>query len=372
MAGNTFGEIFRVTTFGESHGPAMGCIIDGCPAGLELSNEDIEKELLRRQPESRKEDEKAEILSGVFEGKTLGTPIMIVIRNSGQITSDYDSLKNIYRTAHADYTWEVKFGHRDHRGGGRSSGRETISRVAAGAVAKKILSLSGIIIRAWASSIAGFQMPIPGGEGFNFDEIERNHLRVPCKLPPETNLPAAKTDSALNEGNFADNCIISKIEEICNEGDSAGGIVSCLIKGIPAGLGEPVFNKLDARIAAAIISIGACKGIEFGAGFASASMKGSENQYSPAEDSEIFPGKNSGGILGGISTGEEIFFNAAFKPTPTTGIPQKVLDKEGNTREITIKGRHDICIVPRVVPVVEAMAALVLLDFILLAQVNKL
>jgi chorismate synthase len=345
MPGNAFGRLFRVTTFGESHGPAMGCVIDGCPSGLELSVADIEKELIRRRPGaaygSRDEEDSPEILSGVFEGKTLGTPIAVIVRNASQNSADYEELKNVYRPGHADFTWEAKYGFRDHRGGGRSSGRETLCRVAAGAVAKKLLAASGVCIRAWVSSIAGLQQPSLGEEGFDFEEIERNLLRVPC-----------------NEGALK---VIAKIEELRNEHDSAGGVVSCLVTGLPAGLGEPVFDKLDARLAAAMLSIGACKGVEFGAGFAAAGMKGSENNGSPGSN-------NAGGILGGISTGQEVFFKAAFKPTPSIGKPQKAVDREGKTREITIKGRHDICIVPRAVPVVEAMAALVLADCSLLSR----
>jgi len=347
MAGNIFGELFKVTTFGESHGEALGCVIDGCPAELEISAADIEKELARRRPGrvygSRDEKDTPEILSGVFEGKTLGSPIAVIVRNTNQNSGDYGELKDIYRPGHADFTWDAKFGFRDWRGGGRSSGRETLCRVAAGAVAKKFLALSGITVRAWVSSVAGLHQPSPGEDDFDFEEIERNPLRVPSKNG------AARA--------------MAKIEELRAEGDSAGGIVTCLATGVPAGLGEPVFDKLDARLAAAALSIGACKGIEFGAGFAAAGLKGSENNS--AENS-------GGGILGGISSGQDIFFRAAFKPTPSIGKPQKALDREGKTREIEIKGRHDVCIVPRAVPVVEAMSALVLADFLLLSRSNKI
>jgi len=347
MAGNIFGELFRVTTFGESHGQALGCVIDGCPAGLEISVADIEKELARRRPGgvygSRDEKDSPEILSGIFEGKTLGSPIAIIVRNTNQKSDDYNEIKDIYRPGHADSTWDAKFGFRDWRGGGRSSGRETLCRVAAGAIAKKFLASSEIVIRAWVSTIAGLQQPSIGEKDFDFDEIERNPLRVP------------------SSGGAAD--AMKKIEELRAEGDSAGGIVSCLVTGVPAGLGEPVFDKLDACLASAIISIGACKGIEFGFGFTAAGLKGSENNS--AENS-------SGGILGGISSGQEILFRAAFKPTPSIGKPQKVLDREGKTREIVIKGRHDVCMVPRAVPVVEAMAALVLADFLLLSRGNRI
>jgi chorismate synthase len=316
MSGNTFGELFRVTTFGESHGLSMGCIIDGCPSGLEISVSDIEQELIRRRPGaqygSREEKDIPEILSGIFEGKTLGSPIAIIVRNTNQNSADYDELKNIYRPGHADFTWEAKYGFRDYRGGGRSSGRETLCRVAAGAVAKKFLALYGISI-------------------------------------------SAQVCSSVN------------MEELQKKGDSAGGIISCLVTGVPAGLGEPVFDKLDARLAAAVLSIGACKGIEFGAGFAAAEMQGSENNDIPCGDGR-FATNNCGGILGGISSGQDIFFRAVFKPTPSISKLQKAYDKNGSIKEISVKGRHDACIVPRAAPVVEAMTALVLADFMLLSR----
>jgi len=355
VSANTFGTIFRVTTFGESHGPAMGCVVDGCPAGLEISAEEIERELSRRRPSSyygsRDEKDTPEILSGVFNGKTLGSPIAIIVRNTNQESRDYDELKDIYRPGHADFTWEEKYGIRDHRGGGRSSGRETLCRVAAAAIAKKYLSLYGITVRAWTSSIAGLKQPDRGEDGFDFNEIERNPLRVPGKK--------SEADA------------MAKIEELRGEGDSSGGVISCLVTGVPAGLGEPVFDKLDARLAAAVLSIGACKGVEFGAGFAAAAMKGSENNDAPREDGK-FATNNCGGVLGGISSGQEIFFRAAFKPTPSIAKRQKVLDRQNNVRETEIKGRHDVCIVPRAVPVVEAMTSLVLADFVLLSRCAKI
>ena len=357
MSGNTFGELFKVTTFGESHGQAAGCVIDGCPAGLELSVDDIEKELARRRPGkvygSRDEKDTPEILSGVFEGKTLGSPITIIVRNTNQNSRDYDALKDIYRPGHADFSWEAKYGLRDHRGGGRTSGRETLCRVAAGAVAKKILALHGISVLAWSSSIAGIKQPSPGEDGFDIEEIERNPFRVPSKLGTEK--------------------AAAKIEALRAEGESAGGVITCLATGLKAGLGEPVFDKLDARIAAAVVSIGACKGIEFGAGFAAADMKGGENNDLPSHDGNgKFATNNCGGILGGISTGQDIIFRAAFKPTPSIRKQQKAFDKNGNIKEIEIKGRHDACIVPRAVVVVEAMTALVLADFLLLSRCTKL
>jgi len=357
MSANTFGELFRVTTFGESHGAAYGCVIDGCPAGLDISLNDIEKELSRRRPGaiygSRNEADTPEILSGVFEGKTLGSPIAIVVRNTNQNSRDYDEIKDIYRPGHADYTWENKYGIRDHRGGGRSSGRETLCRVAAGAVAKKFLALNEISVIAWSSSIAGIKQPSPGEDGFDFEEIERNPYRVPSKSGAEK--------------------VSAKLEELRAEGDSAGGIVTCLATGVPVGLGEPVFDKLDARLAAAIVSIGACKGVEFGAGFAAAALKGSENNDLPSENGKgKFATNNCGGILGGISSGQDIVFNAAFKPTPSISKAQKAFDKDGNVKEITIKGRHDVCIVPRAVVVVEAMTALVLADLLMLKTTTAL
>jgi chorismate synthase len=362
MPGNIFGELFRVATFGESHGPAMGCVIDGCPAGLELSIEDIKHDLARRRPgpsregapssegmpssegtasTSRDEADEPEILSGVFEGHTLGSPIAILVRNTNCHSADYDNLRDVYRPGHADFGWQAKYGGRDHRGGGRSSGRETLCRVAAGAVAKKLLATYGIRIRAWTSAIAGIDMPRPGESAFDFDEVEKNPLRVPCKGPAAEQ--ALKAISALRA-----------------EKDSAGGIVSCSVHGLPAGLGEPVFDKLDARLAGALLSIGATRGIEFGAGFAAATLKGSENNT------------RDEGILGGISSGKDIEFKVAFKPTPSIGKPQKALNKAGETVDLVISGRHDVCIVPRAVPVVEAMTALTIADFILLQCCSKI
>jgi chorismate synthase len=352
MPGNIFGELFRVATFGESHGSALGCVVDGCPAGLELSLEDIRKELARRRPgvpssegasTSRNEADEPEILSGVFEGLTLGSPIAILVRNTNCHSADYDNLRDVYRPGHADFGWQAKYGIRDHRGGGRSSGRETLCRVAAGAVAKKFLATYNIHIMAWASAIAGISMPRPGDPEFSFDEVEKNPLRVPCK----ESIPAAEQ-------------AVKAIAALRAEGDSAGGMVSCLVKGLPAGLGEPVFDKLDARLAGAMLSIGAARGIEFGAGFAAAALKGSENNA------------RGEGILGGISSGKDIEFNVAFKPTPSIGKPQKALGKNGETVDLSIGGRHDVCIVPRAVPVVEAMTALALADFVLLQRCSKL
>jgi chorismate synthase len=361
MAGNSFGSLFKVSTFGESHGPAMGCVIDGCPAGLALSLEDIRRELRRRRPgqggasTARSENDEPEILSGVFEGKTLGTPIAILVRNTDHHSADYENLRDVYRPGHADFGWDAKYGRRDHRGGGRSSGRETLCRTAAGAVAKVFLAGLGIRIRAWTASIAGLEMPRPGCPGFDFDEIERNPLRIPC---------GEKTEE-----------VLAKIEALRAEGDSAGGIAACLVQGMPAGLGEPVFDKIDARLGAAILSLGACKGIEFGAGFSASRLKGSQNNDQPSEmaanGTPVFMSNNAGGVLGGISSGQDIEFRAAFKPAASIAKPQKAFDREGGIGELIISGRHDACIVPRAVPVVEAMTALVLADLALLSRSSR-
>ena len=334
----------------------MGCVIDGCPAGLALSIEDISRELRRRRPgqggasTTRSEADTPEILSGVFEGMTMGTPIAIVVRNGDQHSADYENLRELYRPGHADFTWEAKFGRRDHRGG-RSSGRETLCRVAAGAVAKVFLSRMGISIRAWTAAIAGLDMPVPGSPDFDDEEIERNPLRVPGRAGAEQAL--------------------AKIENLRAEKDSSGGVVACSVRGVPPGLGEPVFNKLDARLAQAMLSLGAAKGVEFGAGFGAARMRGSAHNDFPGADGN-FVTNNAGGVLGGISSGQEIRFNVAFKPTPSIGKAQPARERSGGVRELVISGRHDVCVVPRAVPVVEAMCALVLADLVLLQRSARL
>jgi chorismate synthase len=369
MGGNSFGTIFTVTTFGESHGPALGCVIDGCPAGVPLSVENIRHELSRRRPggggpaTTRSEPDEPEILSGVFEGRTLGTPIAIVVRNTSQRSGDYDALKDVYRPGHADWVWEAKYGFRDHRGGGRSSGRETLGRVAAGAVAKAFLAGFGVRIRAWTSSAAGIDAPGPGESGFDLDEAERNSLRVPHRETAER--------------------ILKAVEELRASGDSAGGIVSCSAAGLPPGLGDPVFGKLDARLAAAMLSIGAAKAVAFGAGFAAASSRGSLQNDRPIPKGGAagplppgIPGlgyetNNAGGVLGGISTGMPLEFTVAFKPIASISAHQKTADREGNVRDLVIEGRHDVCVCPRAVPVVEAMTALVLADLLLLNRSGR-
>jgi len=345
MGGNSSGRLFRVTTFGESHGMGLGCVVDGCPAGVSLSIEDIRRELARRRPgkggvsTSRSESDEPEILSGVFKGKTLGTPIAVLIRNENQRPEDYNNLKETYRPGHADWPWEAKYGIRDYRGGGRSSGRETVGRVAAGAIARAFLASGGIELRAWTSSAAGVDAPpIEKCGTIDWDEIENNPLRMPDK-----------TAAAL---------AMKKIGELKEKGDSSGCAVSCMVRNLPPGLGEPVFDKLDARIASAMLSIGAAKAIEFGAGFNAAKGSGSE-----LNDTLIAPGvwktNNSGGVLGGLSSGGDLRFTVAFKPVPSIG-------------KIQEKGRHDVCLAPRVVPVVEAMTALVLADFILLKRSDRI
>jgi chorismate synthase len=321
---NTFGRSFRITTFGESHGPAIGVVIDGCPPGIPISETDIQPALDRRSPgrdrlaSPRKEPDRVEILSGVFEGRTTGMPIAMLIRNIDVRSSDYDELKNLYRPGHADYTYQMKYGIRDHRGGGRSSGRETAARVAAGAVALLILKEAGI-------TVSG-----------NIEEIH------------------GETNPAL----FAD-----EIEKARDGGDSVGGIIRVTVAGCPPGLGDPVFGKLDALIAGAMMGIGGVKGVSIGDGFAAARMKGSE--HNDPMDRTGFLSNHAGGILGGISSGAEIVVRLAVKPTASISLPQKTITKEGKETIIQVKGRHDPCIVPRALPVAEAMLALVLADALL-------
>ena len=341
MSGNTFGKNFRITTFGESHGPGIGVVIDGVPAGLEMDETFLQAELDRRRPgqskvtTQRNEADRAEILSGVFEGKTTGCPLAILIRNSDQHSSDYSNVANLFRPGHADYTYFQKYGIRDYRGGGRSSGRETAARVAAGAVAKMFLKTKGIQVRACALNIAGIK-----AEKFLWDEVENNIVRSP---DPEA---AVKMVEAIQQAQLVH--------------DSVGGIVLCELLNVPAGLGEPAFDKLDAELAHAMLSIGAVKGIEFGAGFAVSEMKGSQNNDAITPNG--FETNNAGGILGGISNGDTIVFKVAVKPTPSIARKQQSIDTNRNPVDVEIKGRHDPCLVPRMVPVIEAMAALVLAD----------
>ncbi len=360
MAGNNFGEVFKISTFGESHGRAIGVVIDGCPAGLMLSSEDIQLELDRRKPgqshitTARKEKDQVQILSGVFEGRTLGTPIALLIENEDQESKDYSHLKNAFRPSHADFTYQEKFGIRDYRGGGRASARETATRVAAGAIAKKMNSfLSKLSVKAFVSSIANIHVE-KGYQDLDLDTTENNLVRCPDE---ETSKH-----------------MIRLIETAKAEGDSLGGVITCVIKDCPIGLGEPVFDKLEAQLAKAMLSIPAVKGFEIGSGFEGTKMKGSEHNdvFEIKNDKVVTQTNNSGGIQGGISNGMDIYFRVAFKPTATIMQKQHTLDAAKNQVELEAKGRHDPCVLPRAVPIVEAMASLVLADYLLMNRLNKL
>lgn len=350
MSGSIFGKNFVISTWGESHGNSVGVCVDGCPAGIDLSESDIQELLDRRKPGQsefttmRKESDQVRILSGVFEGKTTGTPIAMVVENKDQHSKDYSELKNVFRPGHADFTFTEKFGIRDYRGGGRSSGRETIGRVAAGAVAVKLLSTLGISVCAYAKEIGGIAV---SDEGFDLDEAKRNALCMP-------------------DAEAAEKCT-KLLRNIKNAGDSAGGIIECRITGLKPGIGEPVFDKLDARLAAAAMSVGAVKGFEIGAGFKAARMFGSECNDGFVYENGSVMGKayNSGGTLGGISDGGEVVFRVAVKPTPSISVSQETFDTNGKRKELIVKGRHDPVIVPRAVVVIEAMAALTVSDLII-------
>ncbi len=357
MAGSTYGTLFSITTWGESHGAAIGVVIDGCPAGLPLSEDDIQSFLDRRKPgqskftTKRKENDRAEILSGTFEGKTTGTPISIIIRNEDQRSRDYGKIKDCYRPGHADYTFDEKYGFRDYRGGGRSSGRETIGRVAAGAVAAKLLRELGITVSAYTRSIGGICIP---SEEYRYDEIKENPLYMP------NNAYAKKASEYL--------------ESCMKNLDSSGGTIECIITGMPAGIGEPVFDKLDASLAKAVMSIGAVKGIEIGDGFAAARAAGSTNN-DPffCENGKVYKKTNhSGGILGGMSDGSPIVLRAAVKPTPSIAREQQTITTQKENTVVTITGRHDPVIVPRAVVVVEAMAAVTVTDLLLQNTTSRL
>jgi chorismate synthase len=353
MAGNSFGQLFKITTFGESHGAAIGVVIDGCPSGIAIDLNKIQQELDRRKPgqskisSARKEDDEFEILSGIFEGKTLGTPIAILIRNNDGKSKDYEYLKDTYRPSHADYTYEQKYGIRDYRGGGRSSARETVARVAAGAIAKQILEAKGIKINAFVNQVGNIKL-LKHYSTLDFNLIESNIIRCP--------------DLEIAEQ------MIAAIEEVKKQGDTLGGTIQCVIQHVPTGLGEPVFDKLHAVLAHAMLSINAAHGFEYGSGFEGASKRGSENNDAFYNDNETIKTKsnNAGGILGGISTGEDIYFNVAFKPIATILKEQQSVNNKGEEITLQNEGRHDPCVLPRAVPIVEAMAALVLLDSVLL------
>lgn len=353
MAGNTFGTIFKLTTFGESHGPALGGIIDGCPAGIELDFDAIEAEMQRRKPgqsaivTQRKEPDSVKFLSGIFEGKTTGTPIGFVIENTNQKSQDYSHIKDTYRPSHADYTYDQKYGIRDYRGGGRSSARETASRVAAGSIAKQLLE--DIKITAYTSGVGKLHLEKPYQE-LDFSQIEKNPVRT--------------ADAQMAEQMEA------YIKDIRKQGDTVGGTISCVIQNMPVGLGEPVFDKLHAQLGKAMLSINAVKGFEYGSGFEGTQLKGSEhNDIFNADGSTQT--NHSGGVQGGISNGEDVYFKVAFKPVATIMQKQETINSEGEKVEMQGKGRHDPCVVPRAVPIVEAMAALVLADFVLLNRLSK-
>jgi chorismate synthase len=353
MAGNTYGTLFRLTTFGESHGEALGGIIDGCPAGITIDFEAIQFEMSRRKPgqsaivTQRKEEDDVQFLSGIFEGKTTGTPIGFIIPNTNQKSDDYSHIKDTYRPSHADYVYEKKYGIRDYRGGGRSSARETASRVAAGAVAKQLLG--NIKINAFVSSVGDIFIDKPY-QALDFSKTESNLVRCP--------------DAATAEKMEA------LIREIRKDGDTVGGTITCVLQNVPIGLGEPVFDKLHAELGKAILSINAVKGFEYGSGFCGAKMKGSEHNDLYNADGTT-QSNFSGGIQGGISNGMDIYFRVAFKPVATVMKKQESLDNTGNLLEMQGKGRHDPCVVPRAVPIVEAMAALVLADFYLINKTQK-
>ena len=353
MAGNSFGTIFKLTTCGESHGEALGGIIDGCPPGIILDFDAIQLEMDRRKPgqsaivTQRKEADEVQFLSGIFEGKTTGTPIGFSIPNTNQKSADYSQIKNTYRPSHADYVYEKKYGIRDYRGGGRSSARETACRVVAGAIAKQILS--NIKINAFVSSVGEIFVDKPYQE-LDFSKIESNAVRCPDEAT------ALKMEE--------------HIKEIRKQGDTVGGTVTCVIQNVPIGLGEPVFDKLHAELGKAMLSINAVKGFEYGSGFCGARMKGSEHNDLYNSDGTT-QSNLSGGIQGGISNGMDIYFRVAFKPVATIMQKQESLDTEGNLIELQGKGRHDPCVVPRAVPIVEAMAALVIADFYLLNKIYQ-
>lgn len=356
---NTFGNIYRITTFGESHGVAVGGVIDGIPAGITVDEEFLQKEMARRRPgqssitTSRNEADHVEILSGVFEGKTTGTPIGFEVRNNNQHSNDYENMRDLFRPSHADYTYTEKYGIRDHRGGGRSSARETLSRVVGGAFAKMALRQLGISITAYTSQVGDIRLE---GSYMDYDlgNIENNAVRCP---DDET----AERMEAL-------------IKEVKMAGDTIGGVITCVIKGVPVGIGEPVFGKLHAALGGAMLSINACKGFEYGMGFEGVSKRGSEmNDYFHVKDGMVKTvSNNSGGIQGGISNGEDIYFRCAFKPVATLLQDIKTIDQDLAPTVLKTRGRHDPCVLPRAVPIVESMAAMTILDYILMRKSNKL
>ncbi|MCR4766107.1 MAG: chorismate synthase [Bacteroidaceae bacterium] len=356
---NTFGNIFKLTTFGESHGPTIGGVIDGMPAGVDIDLEFIQQELARRRPgqsaltTSRQEPDEVELLSGVFEGISTGTPIGFLVKNTNQHSNDYDNLRDLYRPSHADFTYQMKYGIRDHRGGGRSSARETIARVVGGAFAKLVLQPLGISITAFTQQVGNISLD-KAYIDYDFNQIENNPVRCPDPMK------AAEMEAF--------------IKEVKAEGDTIGGVIQCVIKGCPIGLGEPVFGKLHAALASAMMSINAAKGFEYGEGFQGLGMRGSEQNdiFYRSGDKIVTSSNHSGGIQGGISNGQDIYFRVAFKPVATLLTEQPTVDKDGNDTIVMARGRHDPCVLPRAVPIVEAMAAMTILDYYLLNKTTKL
>ena len=354
MAGSTFGNYFKLTTFGESHGEAIGGVIDGCPAGVSIDLVAIENQMLRRRPgqstivTQRKEADTVRFLSGIFEGKTTGSPIGFIIENNNQKSADYTHIKDSYRPSHADYTFDKKYGHRDYRGGGRSSARETACRVAAGAIASQLLG--AIAITGYVSSVGDLSLDTPY-QVLDFNTVDSNVVRC----------PDAEMASKM----------IAKIKEVKKQGDTIGGIITCVIQNVPVGLGEPVFDKLHAQLGKAMLSINAVKGFEFGSGFKGATMNGSEHNDLFNQDGTT-KSNLSGGVQGGISNGMDIYFRVAFKPVATIMQKQQTINSKGEKVEMQGKGRHDPCVVPRAVPIVEAMAALTIADFWLANKLSKL
>lgn len=356
MAGNTFGKIYQLTSFGESHGKAIGGVIDGCPPGTPVDETSIQIELDRRRPgqskitTQRQEADQVEILSGVLDGVATGTPIGFIIRNQDHRSGDYDNMKSVYRPSHADYTYDQKYGIRDHRGGGRSSARETIARVVAGAIAKEALRKEGIIITAYSSSVGNLKLDKFYTE-LDLSTIEDNIMRCP--------------DAEMAEE------MITLVDEVRKQGDTIGGTITCVLTGVPVGLGEPAFDKLHAQLGKAMLSINAVKGFEYGSGFEGTTLRGSEHNDSFENvNGKIVTTKNhSGGIQGGISNGQDIYFNVAFKPVATILTEQQTVDSDGKSTSLKARGRHDPCVLPRAVPIVEAMAAITLLDMLLINKI---
>jgi chorismate synthase len=357
--GNTFGKLFKISTFGESHGLGLGVVIDGCPSGLTIDEDFIRAEMQRRKPgqskitTQRKEEDEIQILSGVFEGKSTGTPIGLVIMNTDQKSKDYSHISDKFRPSHADYTYFEKYGTRDYRGGGRSSARETAARVAAGSIAKMLLRHYGISVQAFVSQVGDLKLEKPYQE-LDLNKIEDNIVRCPDQKTAEK--------------------MIDYIDEIRKSRDTVGGIVSCVAKGVPPGIGEPVFDRLHAELGKAMLSINAVKGFEYGSGFEGVKMRGSEHNDAFYQDGDRVRTRtnHSGGIQGGISNGEDIYFNVAFKPVATIMQDQESINESGETVTVSGKGRHDPCVVPRAVPIVEAMCALVLADYILISRSSKI